>query len=121
MKKFFLASSFENVASLLSDFTGEDLVGKKVVFIPTAGKLEENTFYIDADRKALEELGLIVEDLEVSNVLYDEAKEKINNTAYGFVQLRFLRKLTDVLLVLLATLPRSLYAPFQPQHLTNVV
>ena len=85
MKKLFLASSFDSVASLLSDFTGEDLMGKKVVFIPTAGKLEENTFYIDADRKALEELGLMVDDLDVSSVSYDEAKERINNTDYLFV------------------------------------
>ena len=85
MKKLFLASSFEGVASLLPNFTGEDLTDKKVLFIPTAGKLEENTFYIDADRKALEDLGLIVEDLDASRVLYDEAKEKINNTDYLFV------------------------------------
>jgi len=85
MKKLFLASSFEDVANLLPSFTGEDLTGKKVVFIPTAGKLEKNTFYIDADRNALEELGLIIDDLDVSSVLYDEAKERINNTDYLFV------------------------------------
>ncbi|MCL2663325.1 MAG: Type 1 glutamine amidotransferase-like domain-containing protein [Oscillospiraceae bacterium] len=85
MKKLFLASSFDGVASLLPGFIGEDLSGKKVAFIPTAGKLEENTFYVDADRKALEELGLIVEDLDVSSVLCDEAKDRINNSDYLFV------------------------------------
>ncbi|MCL2819682.1 MAG: Type 1 glutamine amidotransferase-like domain-containing protein [Oscillospiraceae bacterium] len=85
MKKLFLASSFSSVASLLSEFAGESLTGKKVAFIPTAGLLDDNTFYIDEDRNALRSLGLNVEDLEITSLPYDEIKEQLSNTDYIFV------------------------------------
>ena len=48
MKKLFLASYFAGVASQFPDFAREDLTGKKVVFIPTAGLHEMS----EKDREA---------------------------------------------------------------------
>ena len=42
-RKLFLASSFKDVAKLFADFTGEELKGKSVTFIPTAS----NSFFVN--------------------------------------------------------------------------
>ena len=62
--KLFLASYFKQVAPLLVNYT--PCIGEKVVFITTASKYEKVNFYVKADRKALLNLGFIVEDLDVS-------------------------------------------------------
>ena len=92
MKKLFLASYFAEVADLLPDFIGEDLTGKKVVFIPTAGlheMSEQDRSALDeintSDKAALQKLGLIVEDLEVSGVSAEVIEKSILNTDYIFV------------------------------------
>jgi len=82
--KLFLASWFAGSAELLPDFAGEDLAGKKVVFIPTAARhkmpTEERAAldHINAlDKKALQHLGFIVEELEVSNEPQDVIEQRI--------------------------------------------
>ena len=86
MKKLFLASYFSGVAKLLPDFTDNTCSGKKVVFIPTASIVEKVTFYVGTDKKALEKLGLIIDELEISKASPDEIKTKINNADYIFVE-----------------------------------
>ena len=63
MKKLFLASSFADVAEHFKDFIGQETESKTVTFIPTASIVEKMNFYVKADRKALEGLGLILDDL----------------------------------------------------------
>ncbi|MCL2501067.1 MAG: peptidase E [Defluviitaleaceae bacterium] len=82
-KKLFLASWFAGSASLLPAFAGQNLTGKKVIFIPTAGLYEmpeeyrEGLDFINnADREALKNLGFAVEDLDISSEPA-EAIEKI--------------------------------------------
>ena len=72
-RRLFLASWFAGSATLLPDFASEDLTGKKVVFIPTAIMYEMSDDeravynYINGlDKAALENIGFIVEELEVS-------------------------------------------------------
>jgi dipeptidase E len=86
MKKLFLASYFSGVAKLLPEFTGNTCSGKKVVFIPTASIVEKVNFYVGADKKALEKLGLVIDELEISKAAPDEIKTKINNADYIFVE-----------------------------------
>ena len=76
MKKLFLCSSFKDVAPLLEGFAG-DLQGKKVAFIPTASLLEKVVFYVEAGKKALEGLGLVVEALEVSTAEAADIQSKL--------------------------------------------
>jgi len=84
-KKLFLTSYFTEVATLLPDFAKETLTGKKVVFIPTAALHEDEAFYVDTDREALQKLGLIVEDLEVSSASPKLIEESISSADYIFV------------------------------------
>ena len=85
MNKLFLASYFHDLAHLLKDFTNNTCEGKKVIFIPTASLPDKTPFYVKADKKALEKLGLIVEELEITKTPYEEIKIKILNTDYIFV------------------------------------
>ena len=84
-KKLFLSSSFSDVANLFPDFAGQNCAGKRVVFIPTASLLEDVTFYVDDDKKALQKLGMVVEELEISSASNEEIKNSISNADYIFV------------------------------------
>lgn len=85
MRKLFLASSFSEVASLFPKFAGEEIKGKLITFIPTASLVEEVRFYVDDDRKAFEELGIIVEELEITTASPDKILEVLNRNDYIFV------------------------------------
>lgn len=76
MKKLFLSSSFTDVAALFSDFE-KDLAGKTVTFIPTASLVEDVVFYVKAGKKALENLGLIIDELDVSTASFEVIAKKI--------------------------------------------
>jgi dipeptidase E len=84
-KKLFLASYFSPVAKLFVEFTQNTCAGKKVAFIPTASIPEKVTFFVDGDRKALGKLGLIIDELEVSNASQKEIEDKITGADYIFV------------------------------------
>ena len=85
MSKLFLSSYFSCVTSLFPDFAEKECVGKKVVFIPTASLTEKFAFYVDADRKALQKLGMAVEDLEISSVSNEEIAKGLSAADYIFV------------------------------------
>jgi dipeptidase E len=85
MLKLFLASFFSGVAGAFPAFTHYKYVGKKVVFIPTASLPEKVTFYVGTDKKALEKLGMSVEELEISTAPKDEIADKIFGADYVFV------------------------------------
>ena len=92
MKKLFLASWFAGSSTLLPDFVKEDLTGKKVVFIPTAGRYEMSEedragldFFNEKDKEALEELGMVVEVLEILTASYEEIENRIVNADCLFV------------------------------------
>lgn len=85
MRKLFLASSFSEVASLFPKFAGEEIKGKRITFIPTASLVEEVRFYVDDDRKAFEELGIIVEELEITTASPDKISEVLNRNDYIFI------------------------------------
>jgi len=85
MKKLFLVSSFKDVAGIFEEFANEDLKGKRVTFIPTASLTESVKFYVGAGRKALEKLGLSVDELEVSKVAAEDISRKLNDNDYIYV------------------------------------
>jgi len=84
MKKMFLSSSFKDVAALLPHFMDETLEGKTVSFIPTASILESVTFYVEAGKKALQKLGMIVDEVELTALSPEEITRKLksNNVIY---------------------------------------
>ena len=85
MKKLFLASSFKDVANLLPDFAEEDLKGKTVTFIPTASIPETVKFYVGSGKKALEKLGLTVEELELTKASTEEISTKLCKNDYIYI------------------------------------
>lgn len=79
MKKMFLSSSFADVADLFVQFTQGKHKGKTITFIPTASLPEKVKFYVGAGKKALDKLGLIVVELEISTATKKEISSKLQN------------------------------------------
>ena len=84
MKKLFLASSFKDVANIFADFE-KDLKGKTVTFIPTASKVEKVVFYVNSGKKALQKLGLIIDELDISTAPNDEINSKLRNNDFIYI------------------------------------
>lgn len=84
MRKLFLSSSFSTVAKLFAEFSNVDLQGKTVTFIPTAAIHETVNFYVKSGKKALEKLGLTIDELDVSTATQEaiENKLKVNDYIY---------------------------------------
>lgn len=84
MKKLFLASSFKDVANIFADFE-KDPKGKTVTFIPTASKVEKVVFYVNSGKKALQKLGLIIDELDISTASNDEINSKLRNNDFIYI------------------------------------
>ena len=84
-RKLFLTSSFKDVAKLFADFTGEELKGKSVTFIPTASIPESVKFFVSSGRKALEKLGLTVDELELTQATGEEIRNKLEKNDYVYI------------------------------------
>lgn len=84
MKKMFLSSSFKDVVGIFSNFMDGDLAGKTVSFIPTASIPESVTFYVEAGRKALQKLGMIIDEVELTALSRESIalKLKTNDCIY---------------------------------------
>lgn len=85
MKKMFLASSFADVADLFVKFMDGKCGGKTITFIPTASLPEEVKFYVAEGREALEKLGLLIDELEISTATKEEIAGKIQGNDYIYV------------------------------------
>ena len=85
MKKLFLSSSFRDVAGLFETFAGENLEGKTVTFIPTGSLAENEKFYVGEARNAFEELGLVVDELELTQAAEHEIADKLRSNNYIYI------------------------------------
>ncbi|SPJ34985.1 Type 1 glutamine amidotransferase-like domain-containing protein [Kushneria phyllosphaerae] len=83
--KLFLASSFAEVSELFVTFDHNECVGKTVTFIATASIPEKMTFYVGAGRKALESLGLLIDELDISTAGEDEIALRLAKNDYVYV------------------------------------
>jgi dipeptidase E len=85
MSKLFLSSSFAGVAGLFRSVAEESGLAKTVTFIPTASTPEKVKFYVDAGRKALQKLGFMVDELDVSVASPEEIARKLQANEYIYV------------------------------------
>ncbi|CED60533.1 Peptidase S51 dipeptidase E [Moritella viscosa] len=85
MKRLFLTSSFTDVVELFVQSEKTELKGKTVTFIPTASIHEEVTFYVDAGKKVLQDLGLIIDVLEISTATKNEISSKLESNDFIYI------------------------------------
>lgn len=79
MKNMFLASSFVEVVKLFESFVEGECEGKIITFIPTASNPEDVNFYVASAKEALEELGFIIDELDIATA----AKEEMEGLLQG--------------------------------------
>ena len=77
MKQLFLCSYFAEVKSLFKQYASKKQLGKHVLFIPTAGNVEEYRGYIDEAQQTFVDLGFQVEILDISACDRETAQTKI--------------------------------------------
>ena len=77
MKQLFLCSYFAGVKDLFRQYASEKQLGKHVLFIPTAGNVEEYRGYIDEALQTFADLGFQVEILDISSCDRETAQTKI--------------------------------------------
>ncbi len=81
----FLSSSFNDVYQFLENFYGESVKGKTVAFIDTASLVEDYTKYVDDDRKAFIDLGIIIKDLDIIGKHQNEISKVFSESDMIFV------------------------------------
>ena len=77
MKQLFLCSYFAGVKDLFRQYASEKQLGNQVLFISTAGNVEEYRGYIDEALQAFADLGFQVEVLDIAACDRETAQAKI--------------------------------------------
>ena len=76
--KLYLASYAMVTMAKIIEHEGLDPVGKKAIFIPTAGDPYDNRDFVEADKLALEKYGLNVVEMDVKNKDEEEIRKAID-------------------------------------------
>ena len=82
MQKVFLASLFKDVSQIFIDSIDEKLAGNTVTFIPTAALPDKLDFHIKYSKELLTEMGLVVDELEISTATHSDIVKKLKNNDY---------------------------------------
>lgn len=85
MQKLFLASLFKDVYQLFVDFAQENLAGKTVTFIPTAALPDKLDFHVKYSMELLSNMGLTVDELEISTAAHSDIVNKLEKNDYIYV------------------------------------
>lgn len=76
MKLYLASYAMVSMAKIIKH-EGRDFVGKKAIFIPTAGDPYDNKDFTEADRIALEKYGLDVIEMDIKNKNEEENRKAI--------------------------------------------
>lgn len=82
MKRLFLASSG---LEYIKTFVGKNPSQVRMLFIPTAGNLDEDVWWIDKDRDVLMEMGFQITELDIANETLENAEQALQNTDIVYV------------------------------------
>ncbi len=82
MKRLFLASSG---LEAIKTFVGSEPSTVKLLFIPTAGNLDENIWWIDKDRDVLSKMGFIITELDIEKVSMQEMEDKLKDSNIVYI------------------------------------
>lgn len=85
MKTLFLCSYFAGVQPLFEKFTEQHELEKKVLFIPTAGNVEEYINYIDEGRAVFADLQFEIDLLDIAEMTEAVVREKITQIPYLYI------------------------------------
>lgn len=77
MKLYLASYAMASMAKIIKH-EGRDFVGKKAIFIPTAGDPYVNKDFVEADKNALKKYGLDVAEMDVKNKNEEEIREVID-------------------------------------------
>lgn len=84
MKRMFLVSMFQKVSSILKTVE-PDLKNKTVTYIPTASKVERLGFFVKIGKWRLRRLGLVVDELEISEASHEMIVSKLEKNDLIYV------------------------------------
>ena len=82
MKKLLLASSG---LGYIKKFVGQDPSDLQMHFIPTAGNLDDNVWWIDKDRDVLGKMGFNMSELDISQASTEEMQNMLENTDIVYI------------------------------------
>ncbi len=80
--KLFLASSG---LGYIKQFVGRDPKDIKLLFIPTAGNLDDDVWWIDKDHDVLSKMGFQITELDIEHALKDEMQAKLSTADIVYV------------------------------------
>ena len=76
--RLYLASYAMVTMAKIIEHEGRDFVGKKAIFIPTAGDPYDNRDFVEADKIALEKYGFDIIEVDVKNKDEEEIRKAID-------------------------------------------
>lgn len=82
MKKLLLASSG---LEYIKKFVGKDPASVKMLFIPTAGNLDNDVWWIDKDRDVLKKMGFPITELDLDKSSVDEMQQQLDGADIVYV------------------------------------
>lgn len=82
MKKLFLASSG---LEYIKTFVGRDPSQVRMLFIPTAGNLDDDIWWIDKDRDVLARMGFQITECDIEKVSDETMKKSLSSTDIVFI------------------------------------
>lgn len=81
MKLFLASSGLEYIKT----FIDKDPREVKLLFIPTAGNLDDDIWWIDKDRDVLSRMGFQIAELDIDKASKDEVEQLLDNTDIVYV------------------------------------
>lgn len=82
MKRLFLASSG---LGRIREFVKAEPNQLKMLFVPTAGNLDEDVWWIDKDRDVLTKMGFDITELDIEHATHDTMKTALNKTDIVYI------------------------------------
>ena len=82
MQKLFLGSSG---LGYIKKFVGDNPPNLNMLFIPTAGNLDDDVWWIDKDRDVLGKMGFKITELDIANASVKEMQKALNSTDIVYI------------------------------------
>jgi dipeptidase E len=82
MKRLFLASSG---LAYMKTFVGGEPSRFNLLFVPTAGNLDKDVWWIDKDRAVLRDMGFRVTELDIEGTSHDELRRRLAQTDIVYI------------------------------------